>query len=318
VKSVSFATATPSNQGHWGTIMSRTNRDDPNRKDVTLIYSDAQYCKMYDMKLLAGSLFEAYDSNSVSSKLPEGKQLMKAVVNENLIRELNFKSNEAAIGEHIWIGWNSGNVEIVGVIANFNTGPLNEVIKPTLITQSARDYEQAGIKIQAGSDVPKTIAAIKTAWEIAYPEGIFAYSFLDEQIDAFYKSEERLFGLFKIFSGLAMFISCLGLWGLATFAAQSRTKEIGIRKVLGASVNTIVLLLSKDFLILVLVALLIATPLSWYGTNQWLQSYAYRTEITWWVFGLAGIAAILVALITVSWQAIKAAITNPVESLRSE
>ncbi len=318
VKEVSFATATPSNQSHWGTDMTRTNGDDPNRKGVTLILCDAQYCKMYGLKLIAGRFIEAYDSNSVSKKLPQGKRLMKAVVNERTIRELGFKSNEAALGEHIWIGMNGGNVEIVGVVADFNTGPLNEAIKPALITQSEGDYEQAGIKIAAGSDVPQTLAAIETAWKIAYPEGVFAYKFLDQQIDAFYKAEEKLFTLFKIFSGLAMFISCLGLWGLATFAAESRTKEIGIRKVLGASVNNIVALLSKEFLILVLIALLIATPLSWYGIDQWLKNYAYRTAITWWVFGMTGFIAVAIALITVSSQAIKAAMGNPVDSLKSE
>ena len=318
IKDVSFATATPSSQGHWGTIMNRTNREDPTREDVTLIFADDRFCKMYDLKLLAGRFLEVTDTNYISTTIPEEKQIMKAVVNEALINSLKFASNEAAIGERIWIGWNSGNVEIVGVVTNFNTGPLQEAIKPALITPSLSEYEQAGIKIEAGSDVPQTIAHIEAAWKTAYPEGIFTYKFLDEQIDAFYKAEERLFTLFKIFSGLAMFISCLGLWGLATFAAQSRTKEIGIRKVLGATVNNIVMLLSKDFLVLVLVSLIIATPLAWYGMNQWLQNYAFRTEITWWIFGFSGIVAVFIAIITVSFQAIKAAMSNPVESLRSE
>lgn len=318
VKDVSFATATPSSQGHWGTIMNRTKREDSAREDVTLIFADDSFCKMYDMQLLAGRFLETNDTSYISNSIAEEKQIMKAVVNEALISTLKFESNEAAIGERIWIGWNSGNVEIVGVVANFNTGPLQEKIKPALITPSLREYEQAGIKIEANSNVPETIAAIEAAWKTAYPEGIFTYKFLDEQIDAFYKAEERLFTLFKVFSGIAMFISCLGLWGLATFSAQARTKEIGIRKVLGASVNKIVLLLSKDFLILVAVSLLIATPLAWYGMNQWLQNYAFRTEITWWIFGLSGLVAIAIATMTVSFQAIKAAISNPTESLRSE
>ncbi len=318
IKDISFATATPSSEGHWGTIMNRNNREDPTRKDVTLIFGDERFCKMYDLNLITGRLLEASDTNYISRTLPEEKQMMKAVVNEKLIHELGFKSNEAALGEHIWIGWNSGHVEIVGVVADFNTGSLHEIIKPALITSNPRDYEQAGIKIEAGSNIPQTIAAIETAWKTAYPEGVFTYKFLDEQIDAFYKAEERLFHLFEIFSGLAMFISCLGLWGLATFAAQSRTKEIGIRKVLGASINNIVTLISRDFVILVIVALFIATPMAWYGMNQWLQNYAYRTEITWWIFGIAGTTALAIALLTVSTQAIKAAMNNPVESLRSE
>ncbi|MCX8489574.1 MAG: hypothetical protein ORN54_00730 [Cyclobacteriaceae bacterium] len=318
VKDVSFATATPSSQGHWGTIMKKANRENLAHEDVTLIFADDHFCKMYDMQLLSGRFLELGDTSFISNSIPEEKQLMKAVVNEALIRTLKFKSNEAAIGKHIWIGWNSGNVEIVGVVANFNTGPLQENIKPALITPSLREYEQAGIKIEAGSNIPQIIAGIEAAWKTAYPEGIFTYKFLDEQIDSFYKAEERLFTLFKVFSGLAMLICCLGLWGLATFSAQARTKEIGIRKVLGASVNKIVLLLSKDFLMLVAISLLIATPLAWYGMSQWLQNYAYRTEITWWIFALSGVMAILIAIITVSFQAIRAAISNPVESLRSE
>ncbi len=318
VKDVSFATATPSSQGHWGTIMNRTGREDPSRKEVTLIFADDRFCKMYGLELLAGRFLEASDTNYVATSVAEKDQIMKAVVNEQLIKELAYKSNEEAIGQRIWVGWNSGNLEIVGVVRDFNTGSLHEAIKSALITPNPRDYEQAGIKIEANSNVPETIAAIETAWKTTYPEGIFTYKFLDEQIDSFYKAEERLFNLFKIFAGLAMFISCLGLWGLATFSAQSRTKEIGIRKVLGASVDKIVLLLSKDFLLLVLIALVIATPLAWYGMNQWLQNYAFRTEITWWIFGFSGMIAITIAIITVSFQAVKAAISNPVESLRSE
>jgi putative ABC transport system permease protein len=318
VKDVAFATATPSSQSHWGTRMNRAGREDPSRKEVTLIFGDGQFCKMYDLQLLAGRFLETSDSNYVSQSIVMEDQIMKAVVNEQLVRELDFKSNEAAIGEHFWVGWNSGHVEIVGVVRDFNTGSLHQVIKPALITPSPRDYEQAGIKIEGNSNVPETLAAIEGAWKTAYPQGIFSYKFLDDQIDAFYKAEERLFTLFKIFSGLAMLISCLGLWGLATFAAQSRTKEIGIRKVLGASVNRIVILLSKDFLLLVLAAMIIATPLAWYGMNQWLQNYAFRINISWWIIGLTGMVAVLIAIITVSSQAIKAAFSNPVDSLRSE
>lgn len=318
IKDVSFATATPSSQSHWGTIMNRKGHEDQSRENVTLIFGDDRFCKMYGLQLVAGRYLEAGDTSSISNSLPEEKRIMKAVVNEALIRTLKFESNEAALGQPIWIGWNSGAVEIVGVVANFNTGPLQELIKPALITPSLNEYEQAGIKIEAGSDLPAVLAGIEAAWKTAYPEGVFTYAFLDEQIDAFYKSEERLFTLFKIFASLAMFISCLGLWGLATFSAQARVKEIGIRKVLGASVEKIVLLLSKDFMVLVGLSLIIATPIAWYGMNQWLQNYAYRVNIGWWTFGLSASIAFIIALATVSFQAIKAAIANPAESLKSE
>jgi len=318
VKDISFATATPSSQSHWGTIMNRTGRQDPSKKEVTLIFADNHFCKMYELQLLAGRFLEASDTNYVAQSAAESDQIMKAVVNEQLIKELEFKSNEEALGVRIWVGWNSGNAEIVGVVRDFNTGSLHENIKSTLITPNPKDYEQAGIKIEANSNVPETIAAIEAAWKTAYPEGIFAYNFLDAQIDSFYKAEERLFTLFKVFSGLAILISCLGLWGLATFSAQARTKEIGIRKVLGASVNKIVLLLTKDFLVLVVISLLITTPFAWYGMNQWLQNYAFRTEISWWIFAIAGAVSVLIAVTTVSSQAIKAGFTNPARSLRSE
>jgi putative ABC transport system permease protein len=147
---------------------------------------------------------------------------------------------------------------------------------------------------------------------------VFQFDFLDQAIDDFYKAEMKLYTLFKVFAGLAMCISCLGLWGLATYAAQNRTKEIGIRKVLGASVTVIVVLLSKDFLSMVAIALAVAAPLVHYFINNWLQNFAYHIAIEWEIFIIAGGASILIALITVTIQTLKAALANPVDSLRSE
>src|SRR4030095_5373826 len=191
-------------------------------------------------------------------------------------------------------------------------------IKPTLITQYFRFCEKANIRLQAGTDVPAVISRINSAYKTAYPSGIFEFNFLDQRLDALYKTETRLYNLFKIFSVLAMLISCLGLWGLITFAAQQRVKEIGVRKVLGASVPNIVALLTKDFLILICISIAIATPLAYWGVHQWLQDFAFRINIGWMAFAIAGGIAILIALATVSFQAIKAAIANPVKSLRTE
>ena len=318
VKGVAFGTSAPSSTNdHWGTHMSTTNGDDPNRKHTTLILADDNYCKMYGLKLLAGRFLEASDTTYVSRTVPDDKQICMAVVNEKLVRELGFKSNEDAIEKPFWFGMNNGKVQIVGVVADFNTGSLHEHISPTTII-SFPIYSQAGIKVEAGSNIPETIAAIEKAWKKVYPEGAFEFKFLDAQIDAFYKAEERLYQLFKIFAGLAMLISCLGLWGLSTLSAQQRTKEIGIRKVLGASVDRIVVMLSKDFLIMVLVALAIASPLAYYLINNWLQSFAFHINIAWQVFAVAGVVSLVIALFTVSFQAIKAALANPVESLRNE
>lgn len=318
VKDVSFATATPSNEGHWGTIMTTTNQDDPNRRPVTMILGDDHFCKMYGLKLLSGRFLEASDTNYTARSIPGEKQIIKVVVNEKLVQALGFKSNEDAIDKRFWFGMNSGNAEIAGVVADFNTGSLHGAITPTLIMQERNVYSQAGIKIESGSDLPQTIAAIEMAWKKAYPDGLFEFKFLDDQIDAFYKAEARLYDLFKIFAGTAMLISCMGLWGLSTYAAQQRTKEIGIRKVLGASVNAVVMLLSKDFIVLVMIALAIASPVAYYLMNNWLQNFAFHIDINWNVFVIAGIASLIIALITVSFQAIKAGLANPVNSLRNE
>jgi putative ABC transport system permease protein len=212
----------------------------------------------------------------------------------------------------------SEDAEIIGVVANFNTNSLHSPINATIITQLRAAYKQTGISIEANSDIVATITSIEEAWRKIYPDEVFDFHFLDQSIDNFYKAEARLYTLFKIFAGLAMCISCLGLWALATLAAQHRTKEIGIRKVLGASVNRIVLLLSKDFVSMVVIALVVAVPLVYYFINNWLQNFAYRVEIGWKIFAIAGTASIGIALVTVSIQTLKAALANPVDSLRSE
>ena len=318
VRDLSFSTSPPSGDGHWGTVMSVKDGDDPARQPVTTILADERYCRMYDMQLKEGRLFQASDTSAVSEGMPRGQRFPKVVVNETLVKALGFESNKAALGQRFWIGMNGWRAEITGVISDFNIASLHEKIQPTLITQYSPWYDRANIKIAPNTHIAETMAGIESAWKESFPEGVFEFDFLDEKIDAQYKSEARLYTLFQIFSGLAMLISCLGLWGLATFAAQKRIKEIGIRKVLGASVTNITGMLSRDFLKLVTISIVIATPLAYYGMKEWLKDFAYRTDISWWVFAVAGFAAILVALLTVSFQSIKAATSNPVKSLRSE
>lgn len=318
LKDWSFSTSSPSGQGHWGTMMSTIGKDDPNRKHVTLIMSDEKFCRLYDLKLTAGRFFNLTDTSSVSRSLPEGQRIAKSVVNEKLVQELGFASSEEAVGKKFWIGMNGWHAEIVGVVKDYNVNSLHEAVEPTLVTQYLPFAEKLNIKIQAGSDVQAVITKINAAYKTAYPSGVFELNFLDQQLDALYKSEARLFDLFKIFSVLAMLISCLGLWGLITFAAQQRVKEIGVRKVLGASVPNIISLLTKDFLVLVCIAIAIAAPLAYWGVYKWLQDFAYRIDIGWNAFVIAGVVSLLIAFVTISFQAIKAAISNPVKSLRTE
>jgi ABC-type antimicrobial peptide transport system permease subunit len=160
--------------------------------------------------------------------------------------------------------------------------------------------------------------SIKKIWQQTFPDYVYEYRFLDDKIDSFYKQENQLSQLYKVFAAIAIFLSCLGLYGLASFMAVQRIKEVGIRKVLGASAGSIVYLFSKEFIILIAIAFVIATPIAWYFMHQWLQDYAYRIDVSWMIFLVSGIIAIVIALMTISFQAIKAAMANPVKSLRSE
>jgi ABC-type antimicrobial peptide transport system permease subunit len=178
-------------------------------------------------------------------------------------------------------------------------------------------YSQAGIKLET-KNISSTLQSVKTIWEQTFPNFVYEYRFLDDKIASFYKQENQLSQLYKIFAAIAIFLSCLGLYGLASFMAVQRIKEVGIRKVLGATAGNIVYLFSKEFIILIAIAFAIAAPIAWWVMHQWLQDYVYRINISWWLFAAGGAASILIALATVSFQAIKAAIANPVKSLRTE
>ena len=178
-------------------------------------------------------------------------------------------------------------------------------------------YNQAGIKL-ATTNMSATMQSIKKIMEATFSNFVYEYRFLDDKIASFYKQESQLSGLYKIFAAIAIFLSCLGLYGLASFMAAQRIKEVGIRKVLGASAGNIVYMFSKEFIGLIAIAFAIATPIAWYYMHQWLQDYVYRINISWWVFAAGGLVAVIIALASISFQAIKAAIANPVKSLRTE
>ncbi len=204
---------------------------------------------------------------------------------------------------------------VIGVVKDFHFASMHQRIEPLVMVYGADNYQMA-LRIQT-ADIAGLLKTLEQKWK-AQTDSPFAYSFLNERFNTVYQSEQRVGHLFGIFAGLTVIISCLGLFGLAMFTAQQRTKEIGVRKVLGASVVSVVALLSKDFLKLVVVAIVIASPIAWYAMNRWLQDFAYKIDLSWWVFALAGFLAIGIALLTVSFQSIKAALMNPVKSLRSE
>ena len=205
---------------------------------------------------------------------------------------------------------------IVGVVKDFNFSSMHENVGP-LIIQLSENWGSIGIRVNT-KNITSVINTVESKWKTVTTGQPFNYTFMDDDFNKIYTAEQRTGKLFITFAVFAIFIGCLGLFGLVTYAAEQRTKEIGVRKVLGASISGIVAMLSKDFAKLVLIASLIAFPVAWWIMNKWLQSFAYRIDIGWWVFVVAGIAAIVIALITVSFQAIKAAVANPVKSLRTE
>ena len=267
------------------------------------------YLKTYGMTLLAGRDFIATDYNV------DRKKVHNIILNQNAIKTLGFSSPQAAIGRVMLNG--GAKWDIVGVVSDFHQKSLRYAIEPTMLLPLLNIQNQISVKVGA-KNVSATVAAVKTKYLSFFPGNLFDYSFLDEQFNAQYKNDELFGKAFSIFGAFAIFIACLGLLGLSLFATIQRTKEIGVRKVLGASISSIVLLLSKDFIKLVFIAIAIAIPFAWYILHNWLQDFAYRITISWWIFALAGLAAIVVAMVTISFQAIKAAGTNPVKSLRSE
>ena len=267
------------------------------------------FTKTYGMQLIAGRNFVPTDYN------PNFGKLNNIIINENAVKTLGFKSNQAALGHVVLNGGKKWTV--VGVVADYHQKSLRYAIEPTLLEPVLNIQNQISVKIDA-KNVAATVAAIKAKYQSFFPGNLFDYSFLDEQFNAQYKNDELFGKAFSIFGGFAIFIACLGLLGLSLFATIQRTKEIGVRKVLGASVSNIVVMLSKDFIKLVVVAIGIAIPIAWLILHNWLQDFAYRITISWWIFGLAGALAVFVALATISFQAIKAAGANPVKSLRSE
>ncbi len=308
IKDVSFSRTAPISDDHWWNTISKTETSD--RQSVCAIYGDDHFYSVYGLRLLSGRIPERALSNNNAS----GERLInKVVVNEKLLKALDLGSPLEAVGKTFWWG---GNAEISGVVADFNIEPLKYSISPALIYQDTAVYSHANIRIEPGADIPKTLATIETVWKRQFTDGVYEFKFLNSQIDSFYKTETRLYTLFRIFAGLAIFISCLGLWGLITYATQQRTKEIGIRKVLGASVNAILLLLTKESLFMICIAFMLASPLSYYLMKDWLHNFAFHINIGWETFVTTGISLVIVALLTLSIQTIKAATANPVKSLK--
>lgn len=288
-----------------------TETDQPVAKDISLgsYLVDDHFIPTLNLKMEQGRGFDTRFNDSLS-----------VVLNEAAARQIGWKN---PMGQKIrYPGGNMEYYTVIGVVKDFNLESLHSSILPfALFSKKSKSYETgiSFITLKYKSNDPKRlITAIENKWKEYQQDVPFEYSFLDDDLNGAYRSDRQLASLFGIFTALSIFVACLGLFGLVAFTAQQRTKEIGIRKVLGASVTAIVKLLSVDFLKLVILALVVASPIAWLAMNHWLQDFAYRIDIPWWAFIVAGVAALGIALITVSFQAVKAAIRNPIQSLRTE
>lgn len=313
IEMISVGGAPPSSNNTNSTEVTYKDGKKEVKTDLQLKFADENYMKVYQIKLLAGRNLKASDTTGGGG----------TVINNTYARILGFRNPNEAIGK--LIDYNDKKMEIVGVSADFYQRSLHSPIKPLGIIVAGknkwnnRTFHLALKPQTAGGDEwKKAIAGVERAWKEIYPEDDFEYNFYDENIAKFYTAEQNTSKLLTWATGLSIFISCLGLLGLAIYTTTQRTKEIGVRKVLGASVTQIVTLLSTELIWLIVLAFVLVTPLAYYAMHKWMENFADRTTISWWIFALSGTGMLAAALFTLSFQTVKAAVANPVRSLRSE
>jgi len=280
----------------------------PANTDIKFVSVDYDFVPAYGIRMAAGRNFSrAYGTDTLSF-----------VLNESAVKALGWKTSQDAVGKDFKYGNTKGHV--IGVIKDFHFESMHQQIVPLVLVMfppSLSYFNNLSVKF-SGDNIAASLIYLENTWKKLLPEIPYQYAFLDDNFDKLYQAEQRQGNIFTIFACIAIFIASLGLFGLSAFSISQRIKEIGIRKVLGADVSTIVALLSKDFLKLVVISAIIAFPVAWYFMKNWLQDFAYRISMPWWIFIIAGMVAAFIALITISFQAIKAAISNPVKSLRTE
>ena len=310
IKSVSSGGAYPGMVNLNDMLFFAEGKSSKENVDVHLTSVEKDYIETLGFELMSGRSFSK-DFASDSSGI---------ILNETAVKQLGY-TIQNAVGRKIMydVGPYKGDMQIVGVVKDFNFESLHKTIQPYGFT-TTRFTNRFGYTIinLSTSDYAGVIKKLSGIWSGLFPSVPFRYSFLDQDFQRNYEKEQRTSGIVSVFTVIAILVACLGLFGLSAFSAERRTREIGIRKVLGASVKSVTMLLSKDFIALVCIAVLIASPLAWWAMDKWLQNFAYRVPITWWMFAAAGLIAVMIALVTISFQSIKAAVANPIKNLRTE
>jgi len=306
VKELSYSYGSPVDENSWISGIHFEHSQKETDYAVNLKWADADHFKLFQLQFLAGKPYAASDT------------LQGYVINETLVKKLGLTNPQQAIGKFIGL-WNNRHLTapIVGVVRDYHVNSFKDAVPPVLMASQKNAYGVLNIKI-GQADMKQTLAAIENKWSDAFPQSLYEYHFIDEQIARFYKTDNQLSLLYQIFAGIAILISCLGLFGLVSFMTVQRTKEVGIRKTLGASVSHIVYLFSREFTLLVLVAFAISAPMGWYLMNKWLEAYTFRIRLGPGIFILAIALSVIIAWLTVGYKAIRAALVNPVKSLRTE
>jgi putative ABC transport system permease protein len=303
VEKISFCMQAPAASSNNSTDLQYDNRPKPELWEVNTKPADDKYLQTFNLKLVAGR--NLYPSDTIR----------EFVVNESMVRKLGLSSPQEIINKNIKV--DDKRAIVVGVVKDFYNYSFRSNIAAIAIFSSYQDYQNCAVSISM-TNVKPTLTAIEKIWNDTYPDFIFKSQFLDERIARFYQLDDTMLKLVEVFAGIAIFIGCLGLYGLVSFMAVRKTKEIGVRKVLGASVQHIIWMFGKEFLRLLIIAFLIAAPLAWWAMHMYLQDFKYRIPIGGGIFALAILCTILIAAITVSYRSIKAALANPVKSLRTE
>ncbi|UII20133.1 ABC transporter permease [Fulvivirga ligni] len=306
ISSVSFALGAPTSNNGLSSNFQAEGDDSNMNAQIKAV--DIDYKDTYGLDLVAGNWF---------THIQKGKEGYELIVNESMTRKIGFTSPEEAIGKKIQFGINGINAPVVGVVKDFHMASLEAGIEPLIMCQFPPFYFEGGIRI-SGDNLPAAMAHIEKSWEVVFPEYVYDYEFLDDMLSKNYESEQTIYNLFKILSGIAIAIGCLGLIGLVSFLVNQKSKEVGVRKVLGASVSSIFLLFGKGYIILLLIAFLIAAPISWWAMNSWLSSFAYKIELSPLYFVAGILINGVIAILTVGFQSIKAAVANPVVALKDE
>lgn len=303
VENVSLSSAPPSSGAVSSTGFYFEGEDESQRRDTHVKQIDVNYVALYDIEIVAGKNLDDYDT------------ARGFLVNEELVRVAGFQEPDDILGKTMLL-WGK-ELPVVGVVRDFHTVSLRDRIEPIVLMNGIRNYRTVSIRVNQ-AQLQDIIAGVKQKWEQAYPQYIFDYEFLDETIRNFYEGEQKMSVLLSVFTSMAIFIGCLGLFGLATFMANQKTKEIGVRKALGASVESIIFLFSKEYIKLILIGFMVAAPAVWFLMNKWLDNFEYKITIGPMVFAVGFLMTLTIATITVGYKSFRAAIVNPIKSLRYE